>query len=173
MHLNFRKINSPLGLYMVLEQLHIWHSQYPRGQCTRAAVECCGLEGGAYAGHKAHHTCTSWYAYAAMFSSSSIVGLGHISAMLQAHSELKGGGGGQGYQQRLPMCCCGIKNLQFITRNSEAEIPSGMPGAELSPADKMCNSSATSTLCTGCAGTSPMYHRTSVLPRPLGLDDRP
>jgi hypothetical protein len=33
-----------------------------------------------------------------------------------------------------------------------------MPGAELSPADKMCNSSATSTLCTDCAGTSPMYH---------------
>ena len=29
--LKFRKINSPLGLYMVLEQLHIWHSQYPGG----------------------------------------------------------------------------------------------------------------------------------------------
>ena len=31
---------------MVLEQLHIWHSQHPRGQCTSAAVECCGLKGG-------------------------------------------------------------------------------------------------------------------------------
>ena len=39
-----------------------------------------------------------------------------------------------------------------------------MPRAVLSPADKMCRSSATSTLCTDCAGTSPMYHRTSVLP---------
>ena len=46
MPLNVRKINSPLGLYMVLEQLHIWHSQYPRGQCTSAAVECCGLKRG-------------------------------------------------------------------------------------------------------------------------------
>ena len=43
--IHFRKINSPFGLYMVLEQLHIWHSQYPRGQCTSAAVECCGLKG--------------------------------------------------------------------------------------------------------------------------------
>ena len=39
-----------------------------------------------------------------------------------------------------------------------------MPGAELSLADKMCKSSATSTLCTDCAGASPMYHVTSVLP---------
>ena len=46
--------------------------------------------GGPYAGHKALHTCTSWYAYAAMFGSSSIIGLGHISAMLQAHSEFNG-----------------------------------------------------------------------------------
>ena len=44
--LNVRKINSPLGLCMVLEQLHIWHSQYPRGECNSAAVECCGLKGG-------------------------------------------------------------------------------------------------------------------------------
>ena len=31
---------------MILEQLPIWHSQYPSGQCTSAAVECCGLKGG-------------------------------------------------------------------------------------------------------------------------------
>ena len=30
---------------MVLEQLHIWHNQYPSGQCTSAGVECCGLKG--------------------------------------------------------------------------------------------------------------------------------
>ena len=50
MPLNFRKKNSPLGLYMVLEQVQIWHSQYASGQCTSAAVECCGLKGGRGAG---------------------------------------------------------------------------------------------------------------------------
>ena len=38
----------------------------------RTVVE---VEEGPYAGHKALHTCTSWYAYAAMFGSSSIIGL--------------------------------------------------------------------------------------------------
>ena len=73
------------------------------------------------------------------------------------------------------MCCCGTQNREVITRNSKIETLSGMPGAELSPVDKMCKSSATSTVCTdcACAGTSPMYHRTSVLPHPLGLGDQP
>ena len=81
---------------------------------------------------------------------------------------VKRGEGGHGHQQMLPMCCCGIQNCYHYHSNSEAETPSGMPRAELSPADKICNSSATSTLCTDCAGTSPMHHRTSVLPRSLG-----
>ena len=36
-----------------------------------------GLPAGPYAGHKALRTCTSWYAYAATFGSSSIIDLGH------------------------------------------------------------------------------------------------
>ena len=71
------------------------------------------------------------------------------------------------------MCCCGIQNRHVITRNSEAETPSGMPGAELSPADKMCNSSAASTLCTGCAGTSPMEGRGWQHMHSLGYPNRP
>ena len=41
---------------------------------------------GPYRGHKAIHTCTSWYAYAAMFGSSIIIGLGHKSVNLQIRS---------------------------------------------------------------------------------------
>ena len=43
-----------------------------------------GLRHGWYAGHKALHTCTSWYAFAVMVGSSIIFGLGHTTAMLQS-----------------------------------------------------------------------------------------
>ena len=31
---------------MVVEQVYVWYSQYPSGQCTSAAVGCCWVKGG-------------------------------------------------------------------------------------------------------------------------------
>ena len=64
------------------------------------------------------------------------------------------------------MCCCGVQNCSFITRNSEVETPGGMPGAELSPVDVY-------TVHRLCRHFPHVSHMTSVLPPPQGLGDRP
>ena len=68
-------LGSGLGLRIVLgckvDKIFLWAALVPMERRAPSASNCWPEAprggGGAQAGHKALHTCTSWYAYAAMW----------------------------------------------------------------------------------------------------------
>ena len=48
-----------------IEQVYSRAMAFSNRRCS-VLLECVCVRGGGYAGHKALHTCTYWYAYAAM-----------------------------------------------------------------------------------------------------------